>query len=633
MDYASYVILERAIPHIHDGLKPVQRRILHTLWEMDDGRFNKVANVVGSCMKYHPHGDASIADALVQLGQKELLVDTQGNWGDILTGDPAAAPRYIEARLSKLSQLAAFNEKLTAWLPSYDGRNKEPVTLPVKFPLLLAQGAEGIAVGLSCKMLPHNLSELIDASIAVLRGKKTELIPDFPTGGSADFTDYLQGQRGGKVRVRATIETRSKYLLAITEIPFGTTTHSLIESIIAANAKEKIKVRKIEDNTASTVEILLHLPQGADPEKTIDALYVFTDCEISISPNACVIAERKPEFTNTLSLLERSTARTKELLKRELELLLEELADKWHAASLEKIFIEHKLYRVIEGAESEDKAVEALEKALAPHAKSLKRPIVRTDILRLIELRFRRLAKYDVQRAQNDILKLEAEMVTVRYNLEHLTDYSVKYFQELKSKFGANCPRKTKILTFGTIVAAQVAVANEKLYVNKAEGFVGYGLRDQELVASCSTLDDVVVFLKDGTMKVNRVSEKAFFGKDILHAGILKKNDLATTYHMIYSDGPEGSSYVKRFNVTGITRDKVYHLTQETPGSVVKYFSVNPKGWTETIQAILFPGQGARKTELDFSFAELAVKGRNSQGNVFTKYKIKSVKKTGETKA
>jgi topoisomerase IV subunit A len=624
-EYASYVILERAIPHINDGLKPVQRRIMHALRELDDGRFNKVANVTGHCMRYHPHGDQSISDALVQLGQKDLLVDCQGNWGSPLTGDPAAASRYIEARLSKLAQDVLFNPKLTEWLPSYDGRNKEPVTLPAKFPLLLAQGVDGIAVGLMSKILPHNFNELLDSSIAILRGKTPRLMPDFPTGGVADFTDYQDGQRGGKIRARAKIELRSKLLLAITEVPYGVNTRSLMESIVAANNREKIKIRKIEDNTASTAEILLHLPANADPQKTINALFVFTDCEVGHSPNACVIKDGKPCFLNVTDLLQYSTERTQQLLKLELEIRLQELAEAWHASSLERLFIEGKHYRLIETAQSENEAVDLLNQALQPFRPRLKRDLCREDIVRLIELRFRRLAKYDVTRAEQDILKIEAEMAVVTDNLNKLTDYTIRFFQGLKHKYGKGRERRTKLERFYTIVAAEVVVANEKLYVNRAEGFVGYGIKEEELVGSCSTLDEVVAIFRDGTMKVALVSEKAFLGKDIMYVGILQKNDEVTTYNMAYADGPEGKTYVKRFNIVGITRDKLYDLTQGTPGSRVQHLTVKTGADAEKVTAVIEPGQGSRRPELEFDFSTLAVKNRHAQGNVLSKYRIKKV--------
>lgn len=629
LDYASYVILERAVPHILDGLKPVQRRILHSLREMEDGRYNKVANVVGNTMKYHPHGDASIKDALVQLGQKDLLIDTQGNWGNPVTGDEAAAPRYIEARLSKLALDVAFNPKTTQWQASYDGRNKEPVALPMKFPLLLAQGVEGIAVGLACKILPHNFNELLDAAVAVLRGKNPKLLPDFPTGGIADFSDYRQGKRGGKVIVRAKIEPRGKQLLAITEIPFGTTSKALIDSILAANTKEKIKIRKVEDNTAQNVEILLHLPQGADPQKTIGALYVFTACEVTHAPNACVIQDGKPRFLDTLELLRASVAQTQSLLRKELEIRQEELEAQWHAVSLETLFITHKLYSRIENANNEDDAVAQIQQALVPYRPTVRRDITREDIVRLIELRFRRLARYDTKRAEEELKRIEAEMAKVHQHLQHLTEYTIGFFQELKRKYGQGRERKTRIETFASIAAAQVAVANEKLYADRVGGFVGYGLKDAELIGPCSTLDEVVVIFKDGKMRVSLVSEKTFVGKDILFVGILKKGDRDTTYNMVYANGDKGWTYVKRFQIGGITRDKVYDLTQGLPGSKVLYLTVAPSSTCDTIQAILEPGQGARKMEVDFDFASLAIKGRQAQGNILTRYRVRRVKKTG----
>jgi topoisomerase-4 subunit A len=628
LDYASYVVLERAVPHINDGLKPVQRRLLHTLYEMEDGRFNKVAKIVGSSMQFHPHGDASLAAALVGLGQKELLIDTQGNWGSVITGDAAAAPRYIEARLSKFALDVLFNPKTTEWQPSYDGRNREPVTLPAKFPLLLVQGVEGIAVGMACKILPHNFNEIIEAAIAILKGKTPQMLPDFPQGGIADFSDYQKGRRGGKVRVRAKIEVRTKLLLAITEVPYGTTTKSLIESIIAANDKEKIRIRKVEDNTASSAEILLHLPPGADPHKTISALYCFTDCEVSHSPNAAVISKGKPMFTDVIELLRYSTQQTEWLLKRELEIRLDEIESQWHAANLEKIFIEEKLYRLIEQAASEEEAVGRLQKALEPFRIRLHRHITREDIVRLIELRFRRLAKYDVARADQDILRIETEIANVRKDIERMTEVTIRHYQTLKQKYGKGRERRTKSEAFNEIVAAAVAEANEKLYVNKADGFVGYALKDQEFVANCSTLDEVVTIFKNGTMKVTLVQEKAFVGKDILHASIVKKNGQATSYHMIYRDGPGGRAYVKRFNIGGTSRDKLYDLTQGTEGSRVEYLAVSPAGACETIRVNLKPGNGARKLDFEFDFSTLAVKNRHAQGNVLTKYPIQKISLT-----
>ena len=628
LDYASYVILERAVPHIYDGLKPVQRRILHSLWEMDDGRFNKVANVIGNTMKYHPHGDASIGDALVQVGQKNLLIDTQGNWGNIYTGDSAAAPRYIETRLNKLSQEIVFNPKTTKWLSSYDGRNKEPETLPVKFPLLLALGVEGIAVGLACKILPHNFVELIDASIDALRGKKTHLVPDFLTGGLADFSDYNGGLRGGKVRVRARIKKDdAARCLVITEIPFGTTTSSLIDSILKANDKGKIKIKKIEDNTAQDVEILVHLAAGVSPDKTIDALYAFTDCEVSISPNSCVIHDDRPKFLPVDELLKISADRTRYLIGRELEIQLNELQESWHFASLEKIFIEKRIYRDIEECETWEEIISTIHKGLKPHTKKFLRAVTDDDVARLTEIKIKRISKFDSNKANDFIAKLEAEIALVKEKLEQLTETTIAYFKDLKSKYGKGRERKTEIKAFDTVQAAAVAIANAKLSVNLAEGFAGIGLkRDEgEFVCECSDIDDIIVFRKDGKMTVSKVQQKAFFGKDIIHIAVWKKDDKRTIYNLMYKDGKNGPSYMKRFAVTSITRDKEYDLTKGTASSEVLYFSANPNGEAEVVTVNLRALERLKKLKFDVDFSTLAVKGRDTQGNMVTKYPVKKV--------
>ncbi len=627
LDYASYVILERAVPAIEDGLKPVQRRILHAMKEMDDGRFNKVANIIGQAMQYHPHGDASIGDALVNLGQKDLLIDTQGNWGDIRTGDDAAAARYIEARLSKFALEVAFNAKTTEWQLSYDGRKNEPVTLPVKFPLLLAQGADGIAVGLSTKILPHNFCELIEASVKYLKGRKFELYPDFQTGGMIDVEDYNQGKRGGKVKVRAHIEEVDKKTLAIRTVPYGVTTSQLMESIVKANDSGKIKIRKVTDTTAANVEILVDLAPGISPDITIDALYKFTDCEISISPNACVIVDMKPQFLGVHDLLRISTDKTKDLLEQELKIRLNELQEKWHYTSLEKIFFEEKIYKELEKKhESWDKVIDAIDKAFIPFKKQLKREILREDILKLTEKPVRRIYRLDIDELNAQIKGLEADIKQVKHDLANLVDFAVAYYENLLKKYGKGRERKTEIRQFEVIEAKQVAIANTKLYVNREEGFIGTGLKKDELLFECSDLDDIIVFAKRGIMKVVRVQEKVFIGKDILHVAVFQKNDERTTYNMIYSDGKGGTSYAKRFNVTGITRDKEYDLTRGDEKSKVHYLSVNPNGEAEVVKIVLTPGSSARIKEFDFYFEELAIKGRSSQGNQVTKYPIKSVK-------
>ena len=627
LDYASYVILERAVPAVEDGLKPVQRRILHAMKEMDDGRFNKVANIIGQSMQYHPHGDASIGDALVNMGQKDLLIETQGNWGDVRTGDEAAAPRYIEARLSKFAQEVAFNAKTTTWKLSYDGRKNEPVTLPMKFPLVLAQGAEGIAVGLATKILPHNFCELIDASIKYLRGKKIELLPDFLTGGSMDATQYNDGKRGGKIKVRADIAELDKKTLIITSVPFGITTSQLMESIVKANDQGKIKVKKVTDHTAAQVEIVVELAPGISPDITIDALYAFTDCEVSISPNACVIENQKPVFMGVRDLLMQATDATKELLKRELEIKLGELQEKLHYTSLEKIFFEEKIYKELEKKyETWDKVIAAIDKAFDPFKKQLKREITREDILKLTEKPVRRIYRLDIDELNEQIRSLNAEIKEVKHHLANLVDYAVDYYTNLLKKFGKGRERKTEIKLFDTIQARDVAIANIKLYANYSDGFIGTGLKKDELVTEVSELDDVIAFTRAGIMKVVKVADKTFIGKDILHVAIFQKTDDRTTYNMIYADGKSGISYAKRFNVTGITRDKEYNLTRGSDKSKVHYFSVNPNGEAEVVKIVLSPNCNAKKKELEFYFEELEIKGRGSIGNQVTKYPIKSVK-------
>ncbi len=625
LDYASYVILERAVPAMEDGLKPVQRRILHSMWELEDGRYNKVANIIGNTMKYHPHGDASIGDAMVQMGQKDLLIDTQGNWGNILTGDGAAAPRYIEARLSKLALEILFNPKTTQWGLSYDGRNKEPIYLPVKFPLLLAQGVEGIAVGLSCKILPHNFNELIDASIDILRGKKTVIYPDFPTGGMIDVSNYNDGARGGKVRVRAKISLIDKKTLVITEIPFGTTTQSLIDSIILANDKGKIKIKKIEDNTSENAEIIIHLQPGVSPDVTIDALYAFTSCEVSISPNACVIHNDKPIFLGVTDILRFSTQQTLELLRKELQIRMNELEEAWHFSSLEKIFIEKRIYRKIEEEETWEGVLNAINTGLMPYKKMFKRDITDDDIVKLTEIKIKRISKFDSFKADEHIKGLEDEMTEVQHHLDNITDYTVEYYKNLKKKYGKGRERKTEIKPFETIVATQVAAANVKLYVNREEGFAGYAMKKDEYVCDCSDLDDIIVFRQDGTMIVTKISDKAFVGKDILYINVFKKNDERTIYNLIYQDGAKGATYAKRFAVTGVTRDKVYDLTKGTKGSKVLYFTANPNGEAEIVSINLKSLPNIRKLQFDFDFATLAIKSRSAQGNIITKYPVKKV--------
>lgn len=625
LDYASYVILERAVPAIEDGFKPVQRRIMHALKELDDGRYNKVANVVGHTMQYHPHGDASIADAMVQIGQKDLLIDTQGNWGNILTGDGAAAPRYIEARLSKFALEVVYSPKITEWQLSYDGRKKEPVNLPVKFPLLLAQGAEGIAVGLSTKILPHNFNELIDASIKHLKGKRFTIYPDFPTAGIIDVTNYNDGMRGGKIRVRAKISTLDKNTLVINEIPYGTNTSSLIDSILKANDKGKIKVKKIEDNTAAEVEILVHLPNGISPDKTIDALYAFTACESSISPLGCVIENNKPLFIGVKEMLERSTDKTVDLLKAELQIQLDELEEQWHFSSLERIFIENRIYREIEEEETWDGVIKAIDEGLKPHISHLKRAVTKDDIVRLTEIRIKRISKFDLDKAQQLIESLEDRIAETKHHLEHLVEYAIAYFKELKKKYGAGRERKSEIRVFDDIEATKVVIRNTKLYVNRKEGFIGTSLKRDEYVTDCSDIDDIIVFTAKGEMMVTKVDSKVFIGKNIVHVAVFKKKDNRTTYNMIYKVMKGGPSYVKRFNVTSITRDKIYQLTGDKPSAEVLYFTANPNGEAEVVTVMLRQSGSIKKLKWDLDFSDVLIKGRGSKGNLVTKYPVKRI--------
>jgi len=627
LDYASYVILERAVPAINDGLKPVQRRILHAMKEMDDGRYNKVANIVGQSMQYHPHGDMSITDALVNMGQRDLLIDTQGNWGNILTGDDAAAARYIEARLSKLALDIAFNPKTTEWQLSYDGRKQEPVNLPMKFPLLLAQGAEGIAVGLSTKILPHNFIEICNASVQYLSNKPFELYPDFLQGGQVDVSAYNDGRRGGKLRVRAHIEELDKKTLVVKDVPFGVTVGSLIDSITKATEAKKIQVKRVTDKTANEVQVVIELAPGASTDITIDALYAFTDCEISISPNACVIMDDKPRFTGISDLLKWSTDHTRNLLQQELQIKLAELNDKWHYTSLEKIFFEEKIYKELEKKhETWDKVIEAIDKAFVPFAKKLRQPVTREDILKLTEKPVRRIYRLDIDELDRQIKGIEAEIAEVQHNLDHLTEYAIRYFENLKAKYGKGRERKTEIRLFDTIEVRQVAVANTKIYMNRSEGFIGTSLKKDEFLVECSDLDDIICFTKTGKMKIVRVADKVFIGKDILYAAVFQKNDERTIYNMVYLDGKSGISFAKRFNVMGITREKEYDLTQGTERSKVLYFTANPNGEAEVVKVVLNPNSTARIKEFDFLFEELEIKGRASKGNQVTKYPVKSVK-------
>ncbi|MFN7117975.1 MAG: DNA gyrase/topoisomerase IV subunit A, partial [Saprospiraceae bacterium] len=638
LDYASYVILERAVPSVHDGLKPVQRRILHAMKEMDDGRYHKIANVIGQTMQYHPHGDAAIGDALVNMGQKELLIDTQGNWGDVRTGDAAAAARYIEGRLTKFALEVAFNPQTTEWQLTYDGRKREPIDLPMKFPLLLAQGAEGIAVGLSTKILPHNFIELIKASIQILKGKDVQIFPDFLTGGSIDVSDYQGGKRGGRVKIRAKIEAVDKSTLVIKDIPYGTTTSSLQDSIVKATEKGKIKIKKVTDNTAKDVEIVVELAPGTSPDVTIDALYAFTDCEVSISPNCCVIIDNKPHFLTVEEVLRISTDNTKELLRQELEIKEHELMEKWLFASLEKIFIEKRIYRQIEECETWEAVIDTIDKGLKkyvvtpsdkpkPNDTRLKlfRDITEDDIVRLTEIKIKRISKFNAFKADELIAELEKELAQTRHDLEHLTEFAVAYFENLLKKYGKGRERRTTITTFGSIQAAEVAANNTKLYVDRAEGFIGWGLKKDEFVADCSDIDDIIVFRRDGKFQVLRIGEKVFVGKDVIHVAVWKKGDDRTTYNLAYVDAESGRSYVKRFNVTAITRSTEYDLTTGAPGSKVLYFSANPNGEAEIVTVQLTPGSKAKVKHFDFDFSELLIKGRTAQGNVLTKYPVRKI--------
>lgn len=634
LDYASYVILERAVPHINDGLKPVQRRILHSMWEMEDGRYNKVANVIGHSMKYHPHGDASIGDAMVQLGQKELLIDMQGNWGNIFTGDSAAASRYIEARLSKFALDVVYNEKTTNWQLSYDGRNREPLTLPVKFPLLLAQGVEGIAVGLACKILPHNFVELIEGSIDILRGKKVSLVPDFPTGGIADFSKYNEGLRGGRIRVRAKIEKRDRKTLVITEIPFGTTTVSLIDTILSANDKGKIKVKKVEDNTASKVEIMIHLHSDSyeDIDKTIDALYAFTDCEVSISPNACVIVEDKPQFMSVNEILKYNTEQTTRLLKKELEIRMRELEEEWHFSSLIKIFIEKRIYRNIEECTTWESVIETIDAGLKPYKKRFKREITRDDIISLTEIKIKRISKYDVKEQDEKIRGLEDEMKEVANNLANIRQYTINWYKDLLKKYGKGRERKTQISSFEAVVASEVIINNQKLYVNREDGFAGFSLKKDEFVSDCSELDEIIVFRGDGTMIVTRVDEKKYVGKDVRYIAVYRKTEPEPVYNLIYQDGKGGNVMVKRFTVGGTTRDKEYVLTKGAEGSKVLWFSISGVNDAETVRAMLRPKPKLRITQIDVNFNEIEVKGRGTNGNILSRHSVSRVIKLADAK-
>ena len=633
LDYASYVILERAVPSIHDGLKPVQRRILHSMKDMDDGRFHKVANIIGQTMQFHPHGDAAIGDALVNLGQKDLLIDTQGNWGDTRTGDRAAAPRYIEARLSKFALAVVFNPDTTEWQQSYDGRKKEPVNLPVKFPLLLAQGVEGIAVGLATKIMPHNFIELIKGSIAMLNGKKTNLMPDFPNGGLADFSEYNGGKKGGKIRLRAIIEVVDKRTLLIKNIPYGTTTTGLIDSVLKANDNGKIKIKKVTDNTAKDVEILIDIPSGVSPDVTISALYAFTDCEVSISPNLCVIIDDTPHFLSVDEILKACTENTAVLLKTELEIKRDELAEKWHFSSLEKIFIEKRIYRDIEECETWEAVIKSIDKGLKPHVKHLKREVTEEDIVRLTEIKIKRISKFDAFRANEEINKLEEQIKEVKKNLNNLTEYAISYFENLQEKFGKGRERKTEIRTFDTIAASKVAVANQKLYVNRVDGFIGYGLKKDEFICECSDLDTIIAIRKDGKFIVTKIAEKTFVGKDIIHTAVWKKGDDRMVYNLIYRDGKGGKTMAKRFAVTSITRDKEYDLTKGKESSKVLYFTANPNSESEVVGVYLKPDSKARNKLFEYNFADLAIKGRGSQGNSVTKYPVLKItqKEVGES--
>jgi len=625
LDYASYVILERAVPSIEDGFKPVQRRILHSMKDLDDGRFNKVANIVGHTMQYHPHGDASISDAMVQIGQKDLLIETQGNWGNILTGDRAAASRYIEARLSKFANEVSFSPKITKWQLSYDGRRKEPVNLPVKFPVLLAQGGEGIAVGLSTKILPHNFVELIDASIKCLKNKKIVLYPDFPTSGIMDVTNYNDGLRGGRVKVRAKIAQVNKNTLVITQIPFSTTTSTLIDSILKANEKGKIKIKRIEDNTANEVEILVHLPNGVSPDKSIDGLYAFTSCETSISPLGCVIENNKPLFIGVSEILKKSTEKTKELLRLELEYKKSDYENQWHYASLERIFIENRVYRLIENEDTWEGVIKTIDNGLKPFIKDLKRPVVEEDIIRLTEIKIKRISKFDIEKAILKIKTIEEELEKIKFNLNNLTDFAIDYFKRLKEVYGKSRKRKTEIRVFDDVDAKKVVVKNSKLYVNREEGFIGTSIRRDEFVQDCSDIDDIIVFTEDGKMIVTKIDKKKFVAKNIIHLGVFKRKDKRTVYNLIYRDGKKGTSYIKRFFVTGITRDKVYDLTRGTKDSKILYFTSNPNGEAETVNVILRQTGSIKKLKWELDFADLVIKGRGSKGNIVSKYMINKI--------
>ena len=625
LDYASYVILERAVPSIEDGFKPVQRRILHSMKDLDDGRFNKVANIVGHTMQYHPHGDASISDAMVQIGQKDLLIETQGNWGNILTGDRAAASRYIEARLSKFANEVSFSPKITKWQLSYDGRRKEPVNLPVKFPLLLAQGGEGIAVGLSTKILPHNFVELIDASVKCLKNKKFVLYPDFPTSGIMDVTNYSDGLRGGRIKVRAKVSQLNKNTLVITQIPFSTTTSSLIESILKANDKGKIKIKKIEDNTANEVEILVHLPNGVSPDKSIDGLYAFTSCETSISPLGCVIEDNRPLFIGVSEILKKSTERTKELLRLELEYKKSDFENQWHYASLERIFIENRIYRLIEDEETWEGVIKTIDEGLKPFTKHLKRNVTEDDIVRLTEIKIKRISKFDIEKAILKIQSIEEELDKIKFNLDNLTDFAISYFKKLKDVYGKNRKRKTEIRIFDDVDAKKVVVKNSKLYVNRIEGFIGTSIRRDEFIQECSDIDDVIVFTEDGQMMVTRIDKKKFVAKNIIHASVFKRKDKRTVYNVIYRDGKKGTSYIKRFFVTGVTRDKMYDLTRGTKDSKILYFTSNPNGEAEIVNVILRQTGSIKKLKWELDFADLVIKGRASKGNIVSKYSINKI--------
>ncbi|MEY8760691.1 DNA gyrase/topoisomerase IV subunit A [Chryseobacterium tongliaoense] len=625
LDYASYVILDRAIPSVYDGLKPVQRRIMHSMRELEDGRYNKVANIVGNTMKYHPHGDASITDAMVQIGQKELLIDTQGNWGNVYTGDSAAAARYIEARLTPFALEVVFNPKTTEWAKSYDGRNNEPIDLPVKFPLLLAQGVEGIGVGLSTKILPHNFNELINASVAYLKGKKFELFPDFLTAGYLDVSEYNDGHRGGKVRARAKITNIDKHTLVISELPFSKTTSDLIDSILKANERGKIKIKKIEDNTSDTVEILIHLHNDVSPDKTIDALYAFTDCQVTISPNACVIVGDKPMFLNVSEILRMNTDHTVSLLKKELEIELHELQENWHFSSLERIFIENRIYHDIEEVKTWEEVIKMIDKGLKPHTGHLLRAVTEDDILRLTEIRIKRISRFDLDKFKENIAALEGKIEQVKHHLANLIAYAIDYYLNIQKKYGKDRQRRTELRIFDTIDATKVAVANEKFYANFEEGFVGTSLKKDQYLFDCSDIDDIITFRKDGSMKVVKVEAKTFIGKDLLHVAIWKKNDKRTVYNMIYREGKEGPYYMKRFSVTGVTRNTDYPLASDKKGSEMLYFSANPNGEAETVSVLLKPNPRIRKNKMDIDFSELAIKGRDSKGNLVTKYSVKKV--------